>query len=165
MSSFRIRPRFRHFIKDTPQNVQERIEIHLRDPHTTIKGQVSRGYIVLKIPQEDEHFWSPQLMLSFEEENGGTVISGLYGPRPSIWALFAYGYAALGILAIFIAIIGTSNMSLGKSSSILWALPLLGGLAVALYIIAQTGQKLGAQQTFTLHYFYQGAIGEDVVVH
>jgi hypothetical protein len=37
----------------------------------------------------------------------------------------------------------------------------LGGLAI-LYFVAQTGQKMGAEQTFQLHHFFEESIGETV---
>jgi hypothetical protein len=38
---------------------------------------------------------------------------------------------------------------------------LLGGLVI-LYFIAQTGQKMGVEQTFQLHHFFEESIGETV---
>jgi len=35
-------------------------------------------------------------------------------------------------------------------------------LAISLYIISQLGQKLGAAQTYAIHYFFEDAIGEPI---
>ena len=40
----------------------------------------------------------------------------------------------------------------------------LAGL-IALYIVAQMGQKLGAMQTFQLHQAYEAAIGKHTEIH
>ena len=50
-------------------------------------------------------------------------------------------------------------MALGMDYKMLWALPGFAVLAILVYIIAQAGQKLGAEQTFTLHHFFEGAVG------
>jgi hypothetical protein len=76
--------------------------------------------------------------------------------------MFMFGYSALGLIALFISIAGFSKMNLGIDAPILWALPVLAGLAIILYFIAQTGQKIGVEQTFIIHHFYEGAIGEKV---
>jgi hypothetical protein len=58
-------------------------------------------------------------------------------------------------LALFVTIIGTSQLMLELPGRILWILPFLGGMGFFLYILSQTGQKLGAEQTFTLHHFFE----------
>ena len=37
----------------------------------------------------------------------------------------------------------------------LWSLPVLTGLALSLYITSQAGQKMGVQQMFYIHHFYE----------
>lgn len=164
MSSFRIRPRFQYVLDSTPAQFEQLVRSKLDNPGAHCVGMVMPNYITLKIPAEERHYWSPQLSLSFEEENGKTRIWGLYGPNPPVWAIFFFGYAALAILGMFISIIGFSRMSLGLDAPILWALPVLGGLALALYLGAQTGQKIGAAQMFTLHHFWEDTIGEQVKI-
>lgn len=39
--------------------------------------------------------------------------------------------------------------------TVLWTIPVFAAIAVILYISAQTGQKLGAQQMFDIHHFYE----------
>jgi len=165
MSSYRIRPRFKHTSRYSSKEIHQIIESHLDDPSCSCTGSISPGFITLKIPQEDRHYWSPQLTLSIEDQEGGSIIRGLYGPNPRVWSMFMFGYAALGSITFFVGIIGFSNYSLGADSRILWLLPLLIGLALVLYIIAQLGQKTGAQQMFTLHHFYEDVLGEKVRVH
>ena len=47
----------------------------------------------------------------------------------------------------------------------LWIFWTLAGLAVILYLSAQMGQKLAAQQTFTLHQAYERATGQSIPIH
>jgi len=82
----------------------------------------------------------------------------LYGPNPQVWTMFILIYGAIGVLALFITIIGVSRVMLDMSAPVLWALPVLGGAALLLYIFSQTGQKLGAEQTFTLHHFFEDTV-------
>jgi hypothetical protein len=164
MTSYRIRPRFQHLVSQSPAEVQEKIKQKLDDPDSRCVGRIVHGFIVLRIPHKDQHYWSPQLSLSLEEEDSGTLIRGLYGPKPTIWAMFTFGYASLGLIGLFTGIIGLSRWSLDMSAPILWVVPVTIVLAAALYVIAQTGQKVGVEQTFTLHHFYEDAVGERVHV-
>ena len=81
---------------------------------------------------------------------------------PNVWTLFTLVYLAVGVLFVFISIIGFSQKALGNSSSILYVLPILVAVALTMYIISQMGQKLGAAQTYAIHYFFEEALGEPV---
>ena len=162
MTSLRIRPRFSQIIPDSQEKIEEKVKLKLKEPQNDCVGSVIPGFIVLKIPHTERHYWSPQLSLSLEEHEEGTLIRGLYGPNPTVWAMFTFGYSALGIIALFITIVGFSNKSLGIEAPILWVLPVLAGIALILYFVAQTGQKIGVEQTFTIHHFYEETIGQKV---
>lgn len=165
MTSFRVRPRFQTVTATPLATLEERIRQHLKQPDACCVGRMIPGHIVLSVPEKELHFWSPQLSLSLEEEEGGTLIRGLYGPAPAIWLMFAFGYGVLAFLTMIVAIVGFSSVNLGISAPILWALPFLAGGLIALYMIAQVGQKIGAEQTFTLHHFFEDAIKEKVHIH
>ncbi len=165
MSSFRIRPRFQQTIPGTASAFQQAVKAQLEKPGARCVGTVIPDFIILKIPQAERHYWSPQLSLSLEEAEGNVLIQGLYGPNPSVWAIFFFGYAALGILSLFAGIIGFSRLSLGLEAQILWLLPVFGGIALALYFGAQAGQKVGAAQMFTLHHFLEEVTGVQVRIH
>ena len=118
----------------------------------------------MHLPENDVHYWSPQLRLSLEENEEGTLIRGLYGPKPSVWALFFYFYAAFGILGFFAGMYGFVQLSLDMPAPVLWSLPVLAGFSIILYLMSQTGQKIGAQQMFTLHNLFESALNTKVRV-
>ena len=122
------------------------------------------GHIYIRIHPGQQHFWSPQLHLSFEQEEDDVIIRGLYGPNPTVWAIFFFGYVALGILTLFIGMWGLTRWSLGLDSSVLWAIPVFAVIALILYISAQAGQKLAAQQLFDIHHLYEDLTGDHVTV-
>lgn len=165
MSSFRLRPRFRELSPLSPEDFQARIEKALSEGDPPCMGTLLQGYISLKIKPEERHFWSPQLNLSCEEHQDGTLINGLYGPNPTVWALFAFGYGALGLIGMLILFLGLSRLSLDMPADILWVLPGLGVAAALLYVFAQTGQKIGAEQMFTLHHFFEDVAGHRIPVN
>ncbi len=64
-------------------------------------------------------------------------------------------YAALAVLSLFAGVFGLSQMMLNNSAPILWAIPIMVAVAVGLYLVAQGGQKIGAEQMFRIHHFYE----------
>jgi len=160
MSSFRTRPRFRKVITMPPEEFEELIRELLNMDDAPCTGKIRRGHLRLFILPEEQHYWSPELGISYEEHEKGTLVRGLYGPRPSLWAMFFYGYAIFGIMILFTSMWGLALLTMDKNPWPLWfVLVAVIGIAL-LYIIAQTGQKLGAEQTFTLHHFFEDSVGQ-----
>lgn len=158
MSSFKLRPRFKDQLDLTPEEFQDLFDKALKNNEDFV-GLVSPSYVVLKIPPQERHFWSPQLTITCEKgEEPGTTLRGLYGPKPSVWAIFFMSYAALGVLGLFTGVYGFSQWILDKPAPILWFIPVLAGIALVLYFVAQTGQKVGAEQMFRLHHFYEATL-------
>ncbi len=164
MTSFKIRPRFKFVCPYDYDLLKKTIKEKLTSTDQPIVGEIGHEYILIKINIAERHYWSPQLSLSLEEHKQGTLIRGLYGPKPSIWTLFAFAYGTIGVLITFIGIIGLSNMMLNKGIAILWTIPVLLFIAAIIYIIAQFGQKLGNQQTFILHHFLEESIHERIEI-
>lgn len=162
MSSFNLRPRFKKNVQLSSEELELLLKEELKKEDGKCTGYVGSGYCTIKIPVKERHFWSPQLTISFEDEEKQTKISGLYGPNPTVWAVFFFGYVALGIIGLFILVIGFSRVSLGMGSEILWVLPVLMVIAAGLYLIAQAGQKIGADQMYTLHHFFEDLLKEKV---
>lgn len=160
MTSFRTRPRFRKVLSMPPEEFVAHMKEELENTEAPCIGKFAHGQIRLLFPNEEQHYWSPQLGLSYEEHEHGTLVRGLYGPNPGVWALFFYGYSALGISNLFASMWGLALYSMDKAPWPWWiSLVTLIGIAT-LYIVAQTGQKLGAEETFTLHHFFENAVKE-----
>lgn len=167
MTSIRIRPRFQQHITNNPKALIQLFEPYLTtDEDDYIVSIIPENHVLIKIGASEHHFWSPQLWLTFETESDNTtLLRGLYSPEPSVWTLFVFGYGILGILTLFISIIGFSQLNLDMPAPILWALPFLGLLALGIYITAQMGQKIGAQQTFQLHQFLETTLKQKISIH
>ncbi len=163
MTSIRIRPRFKKQYKLETEKVEEIIKNKLNAAEM-FTASLDSGHFTIRIKPEDRHFWSPQLSLTFEEEQGKTLIRGLYGPAPNVWTIFLLSYLAIGVLSLFALFLGLSYWMLGQDIKILWALPVLGIFAIVIYFIAQFGQKLGAEQTFRLHQFIESCFQEHIEI-
>ena len=165
MSSFRIRPRFKVQVDLGINQIQNKINNALEKSDNNFSANINNSFITLMLPEQETEYWSPQLRLTLYKNKAGTLIRGLYGPKPSIWALFFYGYAALGILGFFAGIYGLVQLSLEMPAPILWTLPVLVVCSVILYLFSQTGQKLGNQQMTALHNFFEKALNITVKIN
>ncbi len=166
MSSFNIRPRFRQVLEISPQELQDRIVSFVENENCRCDVKSFPGFLCLRIPEEDQHFWSPRLHLHMEEtEEGKTLIRGIYGPNANVWSLFLYGYIIIGFLGFITGVFAFSQLMIGYHPWGFWIFGTVIACAIALYLIAQTGQKLGAQQTFLLHRIYEDSIGQPIAVH
>lgn len=164
MSSFKIRPRFKHIIPGKREEIERRLTDEVQRKKASFVSNYLPGHLYIKIHPKEQHFWSPQLHLTFEQEEDRVIIRGLYGPNPTVWAIFFFGYVVLGILSLFLGMWGLTRWSLGMDASILWTIPVFGVIALILYFSAQAGQKLGAQQLFDIHHLYEDLMGDHVKI-
>ena len=166
MSSFRVRPRFTHTVSLDPEATQSAILEHITPDNHRCEVKSFPGYLCIRIPEEQRHFWSPRLTLSLDPaDDNKTRIEGVYGPNANVWALFLYGYLIFGSIALFSGCLGLAQVMIDHSAWGLWIFWPSMAAIVALYITAQFGQKLGAAQTFQLHQAYESAIGKTVEIH
>ncbi|MFT5513244.1 MAG: hypothetical protein ACI8SE_001650 [Bacteroidia bacterium] len=153
-----IRPRFKKETPETLDTLLLRLELLFQTGKTTIDGSIVHHHATVKIPIGDQHFWSPQLTLSFEELDTGTQIRGLYGPSTNVWLLFMFLYFFMGFVAMVLLIIGISRLNLGLTAYVLWAVPfVLGGIFV-LWFAGKTGRKLGHKEMHKIHDLIKPAI-------
>ncbi|MFN4086882.1 MAG: hypothetical protein ACK4LB_13145 [Spirosomataceae bacterium] len=164
MTSFRVRPRFQKQVTYTPLQLVERFSEQLAEYPSSLEGKVYPTHGLIRVKPEDQHYWSPQLQISFEPTPTGTIVRGMYGPHPSVWAAFMFGYAVSGITVLFLGIYGWVKYSLHQETTLLWAVPIGLIFWAILYLISQMGQKIGAEQTFTIHHFVEDVLDDRVSI-
>ena len=157
-ANFEIRPRFKKTISLSEEEIVERFQKALKQPNAPVTGTVVDHHIFLKIPAHQQHYWSPQLDLEIEETEEGSLIRGLFGPKPSVWFMFVFFYILLGFISMVVAIMGFSQLNLGLSAKILWLLPISLVLFLFIFFTAKTGQKLGKDEMFLLYDFYENTL-------
>ena len=160
MSSFGFRPHFSQTFDRPPVEIQDRLVSSVRKLDGDFEVRSFPGFVCLRVPAAERHFWSPRLNVSVEAVDGdGTRIEGIYGPNANVWSLFLYGYLLVGSAALFGGCIGFAKHSLGKPCWGLWIFWASLGVGIGLWLLAQFGQKLGAHQTYRLHQLYESAMG------
>lgn len=156
---YQIRPRFRVETSFDPDQIKDKLSKALDVNNSGVNGKVIHGHATILLPKEDQHYWSPQLTLSFEELDEGSMLRGMYSPRPEVWTMFVLFYSVIGFATLVAAVVGYSNWSLGQSSEVLWAVPVLLLVFLSLYLVSYFGQRKGRKQMITLHSFVEKTLG------
>jgi hypothetical protein len=156
---YRVRPRFQIASTLSPQEVTDKLRAALQAADAPCKGQVNLGYATFYLPKAEQHYWSPQVTITFEENENGTLICGLYGPRPAVWTMFVFFYGIIAFIIMVILIIGYSHLSLGSETWIFYWIPVLVLVFLSLYFVAYSGQQLGRDQMLILHGFLEENLG------
>lgn len=160
MEKIEIRPRFHHSSSLAPEQILQALENALAQKDAPVNGLVIDHHVYLRIPHEDQHFWSPQLSLEVEATEEGSQVNGLFGPRESVWLMYIFFYALMGFLIMIVMIMGFSQLNLGLSARILWALPVLLLLLLMAFLTARAGQKLGHDEMHLLYDFFKSTISQ-----
>ena len=160
MTKIAIRPRFRMKSHLSAEEIQARMDAALKAPQAPCEGTLLNHYAILRIPQEQQHYWSPRLSIEFYEADGETEISGLFSPRAAVWTLFASFYA-LTIFVGFVGLIwGLVQWQLNLTPHALWLVPISMFFLAVAYASAMAGQRLGGEQMETLRDFFQQSIAK-----
>ncbi|MEQ9618487.1 MAG: hypothetical protein RIG61_04870 [Deltaproteobacteria bacterium] len=161
MNKVEIRPRFTLSVPYGKQEAIRRLKNELQEPDSECRGKFVKPVVVIGVRKEDLHFWSPELGLEFEEEDGDTVIRCVLGPRPVVWTMFAAFYGLAVLLGLAGLILGLCQWYLGMNAYGFWLVPASVVLLAAAYGLALAGQKLAYDQMVMLRSCLEHAVGTD----
>ncbi|MBO6524786.1 MAG: hypothetical protein JJ971_13225 [Balneolaceae bacterium] len=158
----RIRPRIRFETEYSPEQLHRRIKEYLSKPEIQCEGQILPGFATFYPKESDQHYWSPQLTINFEKSETGSLVRGLYGPKPSVWTMFIFFYSFIGFITMIAAMVSLSYWSLGEASIIFWSVPVLILIFLSLFLVAYLGQKFGHKQIVNIHRFLEDCVGKRI---
>jgi len=105
-----------------------------------------RDHLILTVPTAQQRVWSPWLTIDITPREAGAHVFARFGPHPSLWTGFAFGYLTVGLSLLFSLIFAGVLATLGGD---LWPLKIS---AVALVVLgamwwsARIGQRLAQGQ-------------------
>lgn len=159
MSNLSLRPRIRWLTPLGVDEVKTRLRESLDDNAGTVNGVIIRHHIIVNFPVERQHFWSPRLEVDLLKHERGVLVSGLIGPKPSVWAMVMFVYAFLAFISLFGLVSGLSDLSLGHAPYALIA-PAIGlAGSLLMYGGVQTGKRLSQDEVLILRSFLADAVG------
>lgn len=154
-----MRPRFEVLTSCPSRRAAERLRAALDRADAPCRGQVLGSHVVLHVLDTQERVWSPFLSVDMEWHREGTLVRGLFGPKPSVWTLFMASYAVCGFLAIFALGFAYAQWSIGQPPWALLLVPAAALCALGTYVFARYGQRRGRDQMDLLRGFLDDTLG------
>lgn len=154
-SEIYLRPRFSIDLEEQQEALIGRFEENLTDPNCLYCTRIVDAHIIIDVPPKEDHFWSPQLHIEIEENQDGTsVVKGLFGPKPQVWTMFMFVHFFVGGAFLVFSVMAYVKWSLGNSY--FFPMMMLGFLALlwgVLYFLGKMGKSTGHDQMEELHIF------------
>jgi len=158
MADIRMRPQFDFNVSCDYSSSFRRLAEAL-ERTDEISGRVFKDSAILKIPEHENHLWTPQLKVSVEKSpDGGCRIHGLLGPRPGIWSLFMASYVAWSFIGTMSLIVGSSQATLSQHAWAFWGVPVAVVGILVTYVTARFGRRIGRPQSRRLKQFLEESI-------
>jgi hypothetical protein len=158
MISTQLRPRNRYRSELPKQEILNMIDEGLKERKFPVTGIVVQEHAFIRIPEKDQHYWSPEMHVWAREEEKETIIYGVIGPKPMIWTMFIFFYTVVIVTTFFAGSYGIIQLILGIRADFMWSIP-IGLLALGLvYGAAFYGQHKGREQMLLLQRFLEAAI-------
>ena len=150
-----LRPRFEIDVEESEQGLMQRFRTNLNADDCNYSNKIVDQHIVIDVPFDEDHFWSPQLHIEIVKgETSVSIVKGLFGPKPQVWTLFIFLHFAVGIsFLIFLTLLyvrWSFEGSLVFPTIMIIVLPIIW---VILYLTGRLGKRKGKKQMEELHHF------------
>ena len=154
-SDIHLRPRFKMDFNESQEELIAKFSANLKDKNCKYCTKIVDGHIVIDVPIEENHFWSPQLNIEIEKvEDNKTLVKGLFGPKPQVWTLFMFFHFAVAVAFIGFSVMAYVQWSLKITNTfaliMVFALP---ALWILMYFIGRIGKSTGHKQMDELYKF------------
>ena len=156
-----IRPRFKLTTSLTPNECIKVLQNNFA-LDDSVNGRIEEDHAHFTVPKELQHYWSPELQVSFaiHEAYEGTLVRCLVGPKPTVWTLFAFFYITVGLSTLFGGMFGLTQLQLGHPAPFLWFWAFGALILPTIYISSLIGQKKGRDQMLHLVSFVYHSLAE-----
>jgi len=167
INAIRSRPRFKIIAEMTADEFSRKLNFHLKNRKKVLGGYSNLEISVIRLRQDMEKYWVPQLQIRVEENNeipGTVIIRGLFGPCPSVWTLFMFSYGAGGAILLTSGMYGWIGLALGIGNFWAWT-NLIGFLLIAgPYIASKIGQRIAKSHMDVLRTFIERVLVEEKIL-
>lgn len=149
-----LRPRFKLELNRCNQDALKAFEIAKTEQSKFIITRID-DHVFIKIPRDEQHFWSPQLHLEIiEDTKSKSTLFGLFGPSPTVWTMFMFFHFIVAGLFIGFGIWTYTNWSLGNDYAILLFVTIMMIILwFVLYFGGRIGKASGRPEMISLHEF------------
>jgi len=157
LSTIRVRPRYRRITEKSYKQIIASIVNELRHSKQ-IKGSTLENHAYLSIPEEDQKYWSPEMHVTVETLEEGSLVRGVIGPKPKIWTMYMFFYSAVVVMFFLGAAMGVSQWMLKMDAPWLWSMPVCVVLYLLVIAAAKYGQYKSQEQMKSILDFLDSAV-------
>ncbi|HLW31528.1 MAG TPA: hypothetical protein VKX40_04645 [Aequorivita sp.] len=139
-----LRPRFQMELDNRCTNVLERFA-SAKTQQSRFKISCVDHHVFIRLPREEQLFWSSQLHLEISESPENTcTLHGFFGPNPTVWTMFIFFHVVVGTLFLADVVWLYSNFSLNNSINVQIGIAIgLVATWMLLYVAGSIGKKKG----------------------
>jgi len=149
-----LKPRFKMEFDKNKKEILNIFKDNLNDQNCKYCSKIIDHHIIIDVPVEEDHFWSPQMHVEIEKEENKTVVKGVLGPKPKVWTFFMFLHFAVAIAFFAFFVIFYVKWSLKQDYTFTMIMCILMPIVwVILYFVGQLGKKFGYNQMVELHDF------------
>jgi hypothetical protein len=145
----KIRPRFKLESPASKEKLMTLISEHSKQDTTIIHNTHDR-FIKLSVPAKDQHYWSPVVSLSFEQEDNRTLVRGVIGPKENIWTMFMFFYIGISVLGFFATMFSLVKLQTSGSTAYLFLIPIFLIILSTIFLTSRYGKVQAHSQTIHL---------------
>jgi hypothetical protein len=150
-----LRPRFKLNYDLNHQEIISKFKNKFSSEKCTYYHKISDGHIIIDLPKDENHFWSPQLNIEIiEVSENKSLVKGLFGPKPQIWTMFMFIHFVLAFAFIGFSIAAYVKWSLKTDYTFFLGMIFFPIIAwFAMYFLGRLGKKKGQNQMQELYGF------------
>ncbi|OBX27154.1 hypothetical protein LX77_03821 [Gelidibacter algens] len=149
-----LRPRFKKELKQDHETILKVFEASKKTCQTYKIVRVD-DHVFIRLPKQEQHFWSPQLHLEINEIDSETsMLHGLFGPNPTVWTMFMFLHFLVAGLFIAFGIWTYTNWTLKNPYGIQLGMVIVMIIAwFVLYFAGRFGRTKGKSEMHELYNF------------
>lgn len=149
-----LKPRFKLEVDTEKQTLINKFTDNLQSEDYKYSYKISGDHFFIDVPKTEDHFWSPQLHLEIVDYEKGSLIRGLFTPKPTIWTFFMFLHIIVAVCFMVFSVIAYSKWSIDVNYSFAFGVCLaMIVLWFVLYFSGQLGKLKARYQMDELRVF------------
>lgn len=133
-----LKPRFKLALESKKESVLQMFSKNLNLDTCDYSYKISGNHIFIDVSEKQDHFWSPQLHLEVVENEKGSLLRGLFAPKPNIWTFFMFLHVIVAVSFMVFFVIAYSKWSIDVNYS--FALGMCLAMVILWFILYFSGQ-------------------------
>ena len=157
-----LQPRFKIEVNLNVEEALSKLKNSLETENCKFRSKIVLHHVIVDIPLEEEHYWSPQMHIEVEkDQNSKTMVKGVLGPQPKVWTFFIFLHFAVAIIFFIFFVMFYTKWSLEQDYQFSMIMCIIMPIFwLTLYFVGQYGKKLGYDQMVELHDFLIKTLGK-----